>query len=294
MMESMEPAVATTLSPVDETRIAHLVTLLADENPNVGDTISEHLRAIGPAALSALQTAAGDLDMILSERASGLVREMMQVAVIDDLTHFVQDGAVGLETGLLLLARLESPQLDLQATVDQLDRMTEDLMLRLDPGDEVEVLLKSLARYLHEEQGFGGNVDDYYNPYNTYLHTVLTSRRGIPISLSCLYLVLGQRLGLPLYGVGLPGHFVLKYDDGDQMRVIDPFHRGRLLNREGCNQLLSGLGMTFDERYLDAVNTRYIMERSLKNLIAIYADKGHKNELHLHRKALDTLRIPSR
>ena len=281
------------MTPIDtetDTRIQSLITLLADDDPQVGDAIAHHLRDMGPVTLPGLEAALQSDHPTLRERAGALVREMRLEQVLLDLRQFANGGAKSLEQGLYLLARLNDPDFDQAACTEQLNRMTEDLMLRLDPGDGVDILLSAWSRYLYNEQGFAGNTEDYYQPSNSYLNTLLTSRKGIPISLSSLYIILGQRLGLPIYGIGMPGHFLAKYDDGHEMRIIDPFHKGRVLDEAGCSQLLRGLGLAFDSRYLTPVTTRYIMERTVKNLVALFAERSMAEPLKLHQRALEALR----
>ncbi len=280
-----------TITPASKKRdIPALVALLADEDQYVGETILEHLRDMGPEALPELEKALDSPSEILRERAETLIHELHHKQTLSDLSRFANGTSVNLEEGLYLLAQLNSPRFDRNACREQLDRMAEDLMLRLDPGDGIDVLLSAWSRYLYNEQGFAGNTDDYYNPENTYLNTLLATRRGIPISLSGLYIILAQRLGLPIHGIGIPGHFLAKYDDGHEMRIIDPFHRGRLLDREGCSRLLRGLGLSFDDRYLTPVTTRYILERMVKNLVAVFAERGMVESLSLHQRALEALR----
>ncbi len=274
----------------ENARILALITLLEDEDPRVGEAISDHLRDIGVSALPALKDAVERGQEPLSERAGALVQELSSELVIHDIRQFAKRGRNGLEEGLILLSRLHTPELDEKQVAARIGRMTEDLMLKLDPGDGADVMLRRLSRYLFEEQGFCGNTGDYYNPENSYLHSVLETRKGIPISLSSLYLVLAQRLSLPIYGIGMPGHFLVKYDDGDEMRIIDPFHRGRLIDQDGCAKLLRSMGVSFDERYLEPVATRYILERTVKNLIAVFAERKARSKLDYHQRALDALR----
>jgi regulator of sirC expression with transglutaminase-like and TPR domain len=272
-----------------DARISALIALLADEDPQVGDTILGHLREAGDAALSGLELALDNPNPTLSERARALLGEMRRNTVVEDIRQFATSGAVNLEQGLLLLSRLHDPNLDTEACSTRLSHMAEDLMIRLDPGDGVDAMLNTWSRYLFDEQGLAGNSDDYYNQGNSYLHTMLETRRGIPISLSALYIILAQRLGLPIHGIGMPGHFLVKFDDGHEVRVIDPFHKGRVLDRDGCSRLLRGLGLSFDERYLEPVSTHYILERTLKNLIGVYAEGDQPTLLALHQRALDAL-----
>jgi regulator of sirC expression with transglutaminase-like and TPR domain len=274
----------------DLERIDALVTLLADDDPRVGETIAQHLKDIGAAALPALEDAAASTNPLLGERARHLVGDLKRDAALEAIRALGAREPVSLEEGLLLISRLDDPDLDASACSARLDRMAEDLMLRLDPGDGVDALVAGLARYLHDDQGFSGNTDDYYNEGNSYLHTLLSTRKGIPISLACLYVLLAERLHLPFFGVGMPGHFLVRYDDGHDVRILDPYGRGRILDREGCAALLRGLGLAFDERYLAAVGARYILERTLKNLIAVFAHTDRTEALALHEAALQALR----
>lgn len=289
-MRPMEPTGTRAAASSDAARISALITLLADDDPAVGEAVSGHLRDIGVAALPSLREAAAHDDPTLRERAQVLVNELLYEQVLEDLRDFTREGCPNLEEGLYLVSRLHTPDLDPETCTAALTRMTEDLMIRLDPGDGADVLLSALSRYLHDQMGFCGNTDDYYNENNSYLHTLLASRKGIPISLSCLYLILARRLGLPLSGIGMPGHFLVKYDDGRSVRVVDPFRRGRVLGREECSQLLRPLGITFDDRYLETVNTRSILERCVRNLVTIYAETSRQRELDLHERALEILR----
>jgi regulator of sirC expression with transglutaminase-like and TPR domain len=290
----MPPMDGTAIPAGDEARITALITLLGDDDPRVGDAIAGHLRDIGPAALPALKEATRadcpDPNPVLTARAQALLDDLGREAVLAELAAYGRRDAVPLEAGLVLLARLHTPDLDSSLCAAPLNRMAEDLMMRLDPGDGVDTLIHGMARYLHDEQGFSGNTEDYYDVRNSYLHTVIETRKGIPISLSCIYLLLAERLGLPFYGVGMPSHFLVRYDDGHDVRVVDPFNRGRILDRNACAALLSGAKIAYDERYLEPVANRYTLERVLKNLIAIFADRNEGEALALHQRALDALR----
>ncbi|MDH5526456.1 MAG: transglutaminase-like domain-containing protein [Nitrospirota bacterium] len=279
-----------TETAVDHTRIAHLIALLGDDDPDVAETITTHLREIGPVALPALQAAEKEASPPLKGRAATLIRELLEAQLLEELRAFGREGCPNLEEGLYLLARLHTPNLDPTVCTRSLTRMTEDLMVRLDPGEGVAGMVSCFSRYLYGELGFHGNLSDYYNPDNSYLNTLLITRAGIPISLSALYLVLTRRLGLAVTGAGLPGHFLVCFNEGNRRWVIDPFHRGRVLDREGCEDLLRGIGLSYEERYLDPVDNRYILERSLKNLISIYSERNEPEALERHQKAMDALR----
>lgn len=133
--------------------------------------------------------------------------------------------------------------------------------------------LDHLLRLLFVDLGFAGNTTEYYDPDNTFAPAVLERRVGIPISLSILTIEVGRRLGVPLAGVSMPGHFLLR-DRVDQEVFIDPFARGRLLDRSGCVatfRQIHGPGAKLDMDELEPVDSRRILVRVLSNLRGIYS-----------------------
>ena len=151
-----------------------------------------------------------------------------------------------------------------------LDSMAEEVRERLGRKASAEEVVKTMNRYLFVEQGFSGNTEQYYEVENSYLNKVLDRRKGIPISLSAVYLLIGKRLGLPVFGIGMPGHFLVKYETGRYRMFIDSFNGGALLSQKDCARFLEQAGYGFEERYLQKTPARSILIRMLKNLIAIY------------------------
>ena len=131
-----------------------------------------------------------------------------------------------------------------------------------------------LAEYLFATAGFRGNTTDYADPRNSYLNQVLERRLGLPISLSVIFLEIGWRLGLPVAGVGMPGHFIVSVEGEDGPVYLDPFHGGRRLAVDDCRQLVeAALGSqgAFNPAWLAPTAPREIVARMLNNLRAFYA-----------------------
>ncbi|HZV12774.1 MAG TPA: transglutaminase-like domain-containing protein, partial [Candidatus Kapabacteria bacterium] len=122
------------------------------------------------------------------------------------------------------------------------------------------------------------NNEDYYNPDNSYINKVLEDRRGIPISLSVVWLLTARRLNLPIAGINLPGHFMLKYDVPKVDIYIDPFNGGKLLSRLDCIRFMVNAGYKFSEQHLTPATNRQIIIRMFNNLAEIYSQKN--DELH--------------
>src|SRR6185436_11866463 len=127
-----------------------------------------------------------------------------------------------------------------------------------------------LNEYLFGELGFAGDEQNYYDPQNSYLNRVLDRRRGNPINLSLLYLFLARRLKLPMAGIGLPGHFVCRYQSTADEIYVDVFNRGRFLTKADCVQFLLNGNHGLREDFLTPVSTRRLLMRVCSNLHQVY------------------------
>jgi regulator of sirC expression with transglutaminase-like and TPR domain len=188
------------------------------------------------------------------------------------------DEAIDLAQAALLIARDEYPDLEVGDYLRVIDGMAADLRARLRGGEGPTSLIAHLNRYLFDDLGFRGNVEEYDDPRNSYLNDVLDRRVGIPISLSAVYMEVGRRAGVPLAGVSFPGHFLVRYTGAgilDEI-LIDPFHRGALLTPSECRRRLeerfSGR-IAFRPELLRRARNREILERMLNNLRQVF-DRG--------------------
>ncbi len=180
---------------------------------------------------------------------------------------------VGLDVAALELASIEFPGLDMEASLFRLDNIAGQVKASLTPEASGLDFIKSANLLLFDTLQFRGNDEDYYDPRNSCLNAVLTRRVGIPITLSVLYVEVARRLGRPVYGVGLPGHFIVAYEDKNARYWIDPFHGGRLLSFADCSALAkqtSGVDLRANPAVLAPVHKRQILVRMLSNLKAIY------------------------
>ena len=200
-------------------------------------------------------------------------------SALDYFTSLVADDAsLPLVEAAAAIAQDEYPGLDTQAVLADIDSLADRLKRRI-PADAVPVQrLRWLNRFFFQELGFGGNVNNYYDPGNSYLHLVLSTRRGIPITLAVLYIELATQVGLTARGVSFPGHFLVKLKMPQGEVVIDPF-TGHSLSREELDDLLlpykrnRGLLGEFDAPlglFLQAAQPRDVVARMLRNLKEIH------------------------
>ncbi len=170
-----------------------------------------------------------------------------------------EDDSIELDEAALLVARIEYPGLPLEPWLAELDYHAGQIRERNRHGFRV-----TAGEYLFGELQFGGNDEDYYNPHNSCLNYVLEQRRGIPITLSILYMELGRRLGVKVEGIPAPGHFLVKVEEDGDDYYIDVFNGGKI--RENLEEEV-------DARYLVAATKRMIFIRMLNNLRMIYLQR---------------------
>lgn len=206
----------------------------------------------------------------------------LQLTVPTPLEYFAalvqSDDGFPLLEAAASIAQDEYPGLDVQQLLDEMDHLLARLKRRLGPDTPALERLRVLNQFFFADLGFGGNVNNYYDPENSCLHAVLHTRRGIPISLGVLWLELAQGVGLQVRGVAFPGHFMVKALLPGGQVLIDPF-TGQSLSREELSERLmpfrrgaesQGLDDVPLGLYLQAAQPREIIARMLRNLKEVH------------------------
>ena len=209
--------------------------------------------------------------------------------------------ALDLARAALLVAAESDPNVDVDGELHTLDSWAAELRSRLEPDWNNLQKLARLRSFLFDDLGFRGNHSDYYNPSNSLLHRVIEGRRGIPLTLSIIFMELGWRVGIPLEGVGFPGHFLVRLTGEPRDLLLDPFRRGMSVHEEDCRQMLrelSGGKLEFDGALLSSISKRDMIARLLMNLKGAYL-RAHDDEgalaavdrlLLIHPEDLDEVR----
>ena len=205
---------------------------------------------------------------------------------------------IDLEAGAYLISRLGS---DISLTPESfradLDALAAPLRDRLEgsPEDPLE-RLEIFRHYMFTEIGFRGNTEKYGDPSNSFVTNVLQEKKGIPVSLSVVCLLIAQRVKLPLSGVNLPGHFILKYASGDSSVFIDPFNEGNTLTEQDCFHILIRQGLEPAAGYLARATALTIVKRMYRNLINYHSRSGDakmEKMLRQHFSILENFQVTS-
>jgi len=204
------------------------------------------------------------------------------IKVLDYFESLVREEEhIPLFEAALSIAQDDDPELDLTTCQLEVDKFAARLRRRM-PSDIAAIpKLRLLNNFFYQELGFAGNLNDYYNPDNSYLHKVLESRRGIPISLAVIYMELAQQIDLDVKGISFPGHFLMKLSIKNGDIILDPFN-GASLSREEIEDRLepffiNGRGPSDPPlaSYLADASARTILVRMLRNLKALFAEDPH-------------------
>lgn len=260
-------------SPENDRTLDALIRLLEEEGAHF-EIIRRRLIEIGSPALPALERCVREGAPLISERAVQIIESIRLEALDEEWQRYAEKEPCSLEEGVFLLARFAYPEMNSEIYRTKIDRMAEVLRRRIQPDSSPPAVIRTLNQYLFEELLFSGNRENYYLPENSYINTVLDTKKGIPISLSVVMLLLAERLNLPLHGIGMPGHFLVSWSDERDEIYIDPFHEGRMLTRGEIESQLPGDEKGLIAQYLRKVSTRQIITRMIRNLIHIYTEGG--------------------
>lgn len=177
-----------------------------------------------------------------------------------------------LAEGALLIAAEEYPSLSIPQYIAALDHLAAAARARVQSDIGAAEAVSGLCEFLFKDAGFHGNTEHYGDPKNSFLNDVLDRRLGIPVTLAVVYLEVGWRLRLPLYGVGMPAHFLIGCESSGSPLFVDAF-TGTVLTEAGCERLFSritGGSQPFRTEYLAPTPARYVLVRMLRNLKGIY------------------------
>lgn len=276
--------------------IRALISLLADEDRKIVTMVWENLLRLDRIALPHLEEVFEHADPRLRMRARHVAAQIRAATLelqFQDLAA-LDEASFDLEQALCVVARIEYPELELHQITDQLDELAEILkpqMPRVAPAREKIDLLN---QFLFREIGFKGNTKDFYDPDNSFMNKVLERRLGIPMTLAALMIFVGRRVGITLHGVGLPNHYVVKFEDAATELYVDPFNGGRIYSRKECMQMLTSEGYyfraSFASEYLAVNAPRDIVIRMLRNLLLIYSKLNDKRRVRRLSHYVEILR----
>jgi len=262
------------MSPVIDfdTQLQSLLRLVEDDSPEmqriVKDAILEHSVPLILNRVGYRSSLPPELCGIFGD----LMRDMHPELVEEALKHLSKvEGDIDLEQVMLTLSYWHAPEIPAKRLIEQLDHIANQVQEFYPRQGSALQKVQHINHELFEKGHFSGNSSDYYNPDNSFLHKLLETGLGLPITLSVLFILIAKRLGAPVQGVAMPSHFILKYHDAAAELFFDPFNKGRIYSREECMGFLDQFDVSDKNTVLSGCSSRDIMLRILNNLSVAYS-----------------------
>lgn len=251
-----------------------MLELLDDPSPIVRKELLDELSRQGSHGIDFLNELKKGPNRLHIWHASRIIEELQQTNPISMFHSFIQSQSYELETGCFNLARIMYPELSITDFCQSIDTIAKRCKeLSVEPSNAKD-RCKVINRVLFHELGFRGNMENYEAPSNSFLNRVIETRKGIPITLSALYILVAHRLNLDLDGIVLPGHFIVVCYEDETPFYIDPFERGKTWTAEQLLQRLEETSFISNIHALRPVPTREILSRMCRNLVNHYAQAG--------------------
>jgi regulator of sirC expression with transglutaminase-like and TPR domain len=266
----MQPAGPTaSFESLPESKRAALITLLTDDDPAIYQTVRSRLLAYGPSVCHWLRPLTLSSDPCLRRRTTELVRYHACQAAHQRFQEFCQRAGenADLETAIGLMAKTRYPEINPDGYSALLDEWSETLREKIFGLSESGRILEELNRYVFDHLGFAGNEQYGLDPDCSFFNKIMDRRTSNPIGLCVVYLLISRRLQLPIAGVGLPGHFVCRFQSTTREIYIDCFRRGALLSKGDCVKYLLQAQHESVDSGISPVSNRRILLRMCVNLL---------------------------
>ena len=273
-----------------QSELQHLIKLLDDESDFVYENIKERLISHGDNSINFIKEYADLTNPVIEQRAN----EIISTINFDKLEHKFKNLDLDenkdlLEEAIFLISSFGYPDINIDNYKMILDKMALDIEKKIDDMGYLKNtnldIINIINDYLFVEKRFDGNSENYYDADNSYINKVIDKKTGIPVSISVLYILISKRLNLPVFGVNLPSHFIIKYQDSTEEFFIDPFNKGIVISRDEVIQFLEKLGLDEDEfnhiPYLKIAEDKEIIKRVFANLVNVF--EKDKDEVKLEQ-----------
>jgi regulator of sirC expression with transglutaminase-like and TPR domain len=279
--------------------IEALINLIDDPDENIYQQVKERIVSIGESAIPSLENVweLNTFGQEFQQRIEDIIHDIQFESVLSGLENWAKDGGEDLFAGALMVAKYQYPDLDETETFDRLTKLHQEIWIEL--NEELTALeqVKVMNHILFEVHGFRGNKKNYHAAQNNYISTVLENEKGNPLSLSILYIVLAQRLEIPIFGVNLPNHFIMAYvdehnilrlmenhmkgkvDDDKVLFYINAFSQGTIVHKNEITTYLQQLELKDEPNFYKPCDNKSMIIRLLSNLVMSYDRLGYPEKV---------------
>jgi regulator of sirC expression with transglutaminase-like and TPR domain len=257
-----------------------MISLLDDPDQDIFKQISKELISLGNEVVPMLEEAwETSFDPVMQERIENIIHKIQFDGIKDELRRWALTEENDLLTGALLVARYQYPDLDETAVRGILNRIKRDIWLELAEYMTPQEKIMVMNKVLFEREGFSGNTANFHAPQNSFIHSVIETRKGNPLLLSTIYIILAKQLDIPVFGINLPEHFILAYQDptgnakptytyptANIAFYINAFNKGSIFLKGDIDQFLKKLGIKEEKSFYEPCSNTQIIRRMILNL----------------------------
>lgn len=260
-----------------------LISLLDDPDENIFIHVEQQLITSGPETIPFLEEYwESSFDPLSQSRIENIIHKIQFDQIKSDIQIWSLHQHEDLLEGLLIINRYQFPSLDEDKIHFQLAELRRsvwmELMYEMSPFEKI----KLLNNIIFNEFGLSGNTSNYHDPQNSFISTVLETKKGNPISLSCIYSIVAQKLDIPIYGINLPKHFIAAYVENTSespLFYINTFNKGQIMKHDDIYSFLNQLNLPHEEAYVAPCSNIEVIKRVLRNLISAYKNQSNLEKM---------------
>jgi len=286
---------------MNKKEIKALIHLLDDPDTEISDVVTGNLKELGIDIIPELESAwESTMDLHYQEKIENIIQEIQAGNVKKNLTTWRESGSRDLLEGVFWVAKYQYPDLEIGQIRKQIDRISGDIWLELNNRLTALEKVRIINHILFDVHKFSRNNRNFYAPGNSFINLLLESKKGNPVSLAILYILVAKNLSLPIYGINLPKIFILAYMDeyeDDKRRTspqqalfyINPYHSGAVLGKREIDHYLAHHKIKIRESFFTPFTNEEIIKRLLLNLTLSYEKLGYPERLKDLREFLKVL-----
>jgi len=280
---------------ISKSEIQSLIVLMDDPDPFVQESINKRFVELGENVVPLLDEYRVDLKKGEEKsRVNELIHSLTFEGLQTDFTDALENGVKNrkdLESIIFMLSRFGNPTIDTKHYKKKLDHFAEmvapSIRYKLDERKKA----KQLFKFVFEDLNFSGDQQDYHNPENCFLDSVIDNRKGLPICLSMIVMFIARRLDLPVFGINMPIHFMLTYIGDREEFLVDPYDNGAVVSYDQCYFFLKKNNIVPKPDYFQMASDLDILVRTIRNLIQSYERKEQFERVEDLKRLLSTAEL---
>lgn len=288
------------MAELNKKEVSALISLLDDPDEKIFSSVKDKLLNIGEKVIPVLEDAwETSFNPLLQTRIENIIHRIQFEKVLEALVNWKYKNSDNLWEGALLVARYQYPDLKEDKLEKQVELIKQDVWLELNDNLTALEKVRVINHILFDVHRFSGNTENYNAPENSYINKVIENKKGNPLTLAIIYLVIAKQLQMPIYGVNLPQHFIMAYvDENDILEkewddkilfYVNPFSKGAVFSRREIDMFLKQLNIAPEKSYYTPCSNVNIIERLLRNLISAYNRIGYLEKVGELEEMLSTL-----